>query len=162
MLTLFEVTYRIDRRRALLDRASAQIPDGAKVGLVGRNGVGKSTLLDLIRGVLQPEDGTIELPRGCRIGFLAQEAPGGDACPLDTVLAADRERTRLLAEREREPASLRAAEIETRLVEIDAHSAPGRAARILAGLGFDAAAQTRPLDDLSGGWRMRVALAAVL
>ncbi len=103
MLTLFEVTYRIDRRRALLDRASAQIPDGAKVGLVGRNGVGKSTLLDLIRGVLQPEDGTIELPRGCRVGFLAQEAPSGAATPYETVLAADRERARLLAEREAGP-----------------------------------------------------------
>jgi ATP-binding cassette, subfamily F, member 3 len=162
MLTLFEVTYRIDRRRALLDRASAQIPEGAKVGLVGRNGVGKSTLLDLIRGVLQPEDGAIELPRGCRVGFLAQEAPGGTATPLEAVLAADRERARLLAERDAEPAPLRAAEIETRLVEIDAHAAPGRAARILAGLGFEESAQRRPLDDLSGGWRMRVALAAIL
>ena len=162
MLTLFEVTYRIDRRRALLDRANAQIPEGAKVGLVGRNGVGKSTLLDLIRGVLQPEDGTIDLPRGCRVGFLAQEAPSGAATPHETVLAADRERTRLLAEREAGPAPLRAAEIETRLVEIDAYSAPGRAARILAGLGFDDAMQRRPLDDLSGGWRMRVALAAIL
>ena len=162
MLTLFEVTYRIDRRRALLDRASAQIPDGAKVGLVGRNGVGKSTLLDLIRGVLQPEDGTIELPRGHRVGFLAQEAPSGPASPFETVLAADAERTRLLAEREAAPAPLRAAEIETRLVEIAAYSAPSRAARILAGLGFDDAAQRRPLDDLSGGWRMRVALAAIL
>ncbi|MGA8548880.1 MAG: ATP-binding cassette domain-containing protein, partial [Stellaceae bacterium] len=100
MLTLFEVTYRIDRHRALLDRASAQIPEGAKVGLVGRNGVGKSTLLDLIRGVLQPEDGTIELPRGHRVGFLAQEAPSGPATPHEAVLAADRERARLLAERE--------------------------------------------------------------
>jgi ATP-binding cassette, subfamily F, member 3 len=162
MLTLFEVTYRIDRRRALLDRAGAQIPGGAKVGLVGRNGVGKSTLLDLIRGVLQPEDGTIELPRGSRVGFLAQEAPRGAATPLEAVLAADRERTRLLAERETDPVPLRAAEIETRLAEIEAHSAPGRAARILAGLGLDDAMQRRPLDDLSGGWRMRVALAAIL
>ena len=162
MLTLFEVTYRIDRRRALLDRASAQIPEGAKAGLVGRNGAGKSTLLDLIRGVLQPEDGTIELPRSCRVGFLAQEAPSGAATPYETVLAADRERTRLLAEREAGPAPLRAAEIETRLIEIDAYSAPSRAARILAGLGFDDAMQRRPLDDLSGGWRMRVALAAIL
>ena len=161
MLTLSEVTYRIEKRR-LLDRANAQIPDGAKVGLVGRNGVGKSTLLDLIRGVLEPEDGTIELPGSRRIGFLAQEAPGGAATPFETVLAADRERTRLLAEREADPAPLRAAEIETRLVEIDAHSAPSRAARILAGLGLDDAMQRRPLDDLSGGWRMRVALAAVL
>jgi ATP-binding cassette, subfamily F, member 3 len=162
MLTLSDLTYRIDRRRTLLDRANAQIPEGAKVGLVGRNGVGKSTLLDLIRGVLQPEDGTIELPRGCRIGFLSQEAPSGTATPHETVLAADRERARLLDEREAGPAPSRAAEIEIRLVEIDAYSAPSRAARILAGLGFDDAAQRRSLDDLSGGWRMRVALAAIL
>jgi ATP-binding cassette, subfamily F, member 3 len=161
MLTLSDVTYRIEKRR-LLDRANAQIPDGAKVGLVGRNGVGKSTLLNLIRGVLEPEDGTIETPGSRRIGFLAQEAPGGAATPYETVLAADRERTRLLAEREADPAPLRAAEIETRLVEIDAHSAPSRAGRILAGLGLDDAMQRRPLDGLSGGWRMRVALAAVL
>jgi ATP-binding cassette, subfamily F, member 3 len=161
MLTLSEVTYRIEKRR-LLDRANAQVPDGAKVGLVGRNGVGKSTLLNLIRGVLEPEDGTIELPGSRRIGFLAQEAPGGAASSFETVLAADRERTRLLVEREADPAPLRAAEIETRLVEIDARSAPSRAGRILAGLGLDDAMQKKPLEDLSGGWRMRVALAAVL
>jgi len=161
MLTLSEVTFRIDKRR-LLDRASVQIPDGAKVGLVGRNGVGKSTLFNLIRGVLEPEDGTIELPGSRRIGFLAQEAPGGDATPYDTVLAADRERAHLLAERDAEPEPLRAAEIETRLIEINAHTAPARAGRILAGLGLDDRMQRRPLADLSGGWRMRVALAAVL
>src|SRR5271169_2727049 len=161
MLILAGVTYLIGKRR-LLDQASARVPDGAKVGLVGRNGVGKSTLLDLIRGALQPEDGTIELPRGCRVGFLAQEAPRGSATPHETVLAADRDRTRLLEEREAGATPLRAAEIETRLVEIDAYSAPSRAARILAGLGFDDAAQQRPIDDLSGGWRMRVALAAIL
>ena len=161
MLTLSEVTYRIEKRR-LLDRASAQIRDGAKVGLVGRNGVGKSTLFDLVRGVLEPEDGTIELPGNQRIGFLAQEAPGGLATPFETVLAADRERRRLLAEREANPEPLRAAEIETRLFEIGAHSAPSRAGRILSGLGLDTTMQHRPLADLSGGWRMRVALAAVL
>ncbi len=161
MLTLSEVTYRIEKRRHL-DRASLQIPDGAKVGLVGRNGVGKSTLFNLIRGVLEPEDGIIELPGSQRIGFLAQEAPGGDATPFETVLGADRERMRLLVEREADPVPLRAAEIETRLFEIRAHSAPARAGRILAGLGLDEAMQHRPLADLSGGWRMRVALAAVL
>ncbi len=161
MLTLSDVVYRIGGRR-LLDRANAQIYDGAKVGLVGRNGVGKSTLLDLIRGVLLPEDGTIELPHGHRIGFLSQEAPSGAATPLATVLAADDERTRLLAEREACAEPLRLAEIETRLGEIHAHSAPGRAARILAGLGLDATMQHLPLDDLSGGWRMRTALAAIL
>ncbi len=161
MLTLSDVTYRIEKRR-LLDRASAQIPDGAKVGLVGRNGVGKSTLFNLIRGVLEPEDGTIELPGSQRIGFLAQEAPAGLATAYETVLAANRERTRLLAERDANPDPLRAAEIETRLFEIAAHSAPSRAGRILAGLGLDNTMQHRPLADLSGGWRMRVALAAVL
>ncbi|MGI0129767.1 MAG: ATP-binding cassette domain-containing protein, partial [Thermoplasmata archaeon] len=156
MLTISGVTFRI-AGRTLLDQAGAYIPDGAKVGLVGHNGVGKSTLLDLIRGVRDPDDGTIESPGSRRIGFLAQEAPSGTATPFDTVLAADRERARLLAERDSGPPPLRAAEIETRLVEIDAYSAPSRAGRILAGLGLDDAMQSRPLDDLSGGWRMRVA-----
>jgi len=164
MLTLSEVTYRVGGRtgRRLLDEANAWVPEGSKVGLVGRNGAGKSTLLDLIRGVLQPDDGAIELMRGCRIGFLAQEAPNGAGTPLETVLAADRERTRLLAEREGGPEPLRAGEIETRLVEIGAHSAPSRAARILAGLGLDERAQREPVGELSGGWRMRVGLAAIL
>jgi ATP-binding cassette subfamily F protein 3 len=161
MLTLTDVVYRIDKR-PLIDRASAHIPDGAKVGLVGRNGAGKSTLLDLIRGVRQPEDGTIEVPRGHRVGFLAQAAPGGSATAHETVLAADRERARLLAERAAGPEPWRAVEIESRLAEIGAHAAPARAARILAGLGVDAARQDEPLAELSGGWRMRVALAAVL
>ena len=164
MLTLSEVTYRVGGRtgRRLLDQANAWIPEGSKVGLVGRNGTGKSTLLDLIRGVLLPDDGTIELPRGCRIGFLAQEAPSGAATPLETVLAADGERVRLLAEREAAPEPLRAGEIETRLVEIEAHAAPSRAARILAGLGLDERMQREPVSELSGGWRMRVGLAAIL
>ena len=161
MLTLSGVTYRIGGR-TLLGQASAQIADGSKVGLVGRNGAGKSTLLDLIRGALQPDAGTIELPRGHRIGFLAQEAPSGTANPLETVLAADTERASLLAEREAGAEPLRSAEIEARLIEIDAHSAPSRAARILAGLGLDEGMQRRPVGDLSGGWRMRVALAAIL
>src|SRR5262244_4078320 len=139
MLTLSGVTYRVGGRtgRRLLDLANAYIAEGSKVGLVGRNGAGRSTLLDLIRGVLQPDDGTIELPRGCRIGFLAQEAPGGAANALETVLAADGERARLLREREAGAEPLRIAEIETRLAEIEAHAAPSRAARILAGLGID-------------------------
>src|SRR5439155_3249365 len=156
MLTLSEVTYRVGGRtgRRLLDQANAQIAEGSKVGLVGRNGAGKSTLLDLIRGALQPDDGTIELLRGHRIGFLAQEAPRGAATPLETVLAADGERARLLAEREAGAEPLRIAEIEARLVEIEAHSAPSRAARILAGLRLDERTQREPVGELSGGWRM--------
>jgi ATP-binding cassette subfamily F protein 3 len=169
MLTISGLTYRVGGRhgRALFNEANASIPEGAKLGLVGRNGAGKSTLLDLIRGRLLPDQGDIFLPRGCRIGFLAQEAPGGSASALDTVLAADKERSRLLAELDggldaNGPAPLRIAEIEDRLVEIGARAAPARAARILAGLGLDAAMQAQPLSELSGGWRMRVALAAIL
>jgi ATP-binding cassette subfamily F protein 3 len=161
MLTISGVTYRIGGR-ALLNEASAQIPAGGKVGLVGRNGAGKSTLLDLIRGALQPDAGDIQMPRGYRLGFLAQEAPSGERNPLDTVLAADTERAALLTELDHAAAPLRIAEIEARLDEIGARAAPARAARILVGLGLDAAMQERPLSELSGGWRMRVALAAVL
>jgi ATP-binding cassette subfamily F protein 3 len=161
MLTISDLTYRIGAR-TLLDQASAQLPTGARVGLIGRNGAGKSTLLALIRGASQPDGGAIELPRGCRIAYLAQEAPGGAATPLAEVLAADRERAALLEERDARPSHPRAAEIEARLVEIDAYSAPSRAARILAGLGLDEVMQRCQLADLSGGWRMRVALAAVL
>ncbi len=164
MLTISGLTYRVGGRhgRALFNEANASIPEGAKLGLVGRNGAGKSTLSDLIRGRLLPDRGDIFLPRGHRIGLLAQEAPGGSASALDTVLAADKERSRLLAELDKGPEPLRIAEIEDRLVEIGARAAPARAARILAGLGLDAAMQARPLSELSGGWRMRVALAAVL
>src|SRR6266403_575073 len=164
MLTLSEVTYRVGGRtgRRLLDQASAHIWEGGKVGLVGRNGAGKSTLLDLIRGALQPDAGDIQMPRGHRLGFLAQEAPSGERNPLDTVLAADTERAALLAELDHGAAPLRIAEIEARLDEIGARAAPARAARILVGLGLDAAMQERSLSELSGGWRMRVALAAVL
>ena len=164
MLTISGLTYRVGGRhgRALFNEANAQIPEGSKLGLVGRNGAGKSTLLDLIRGRLLPDRGDIFLPRGHRIGFLAQEAPGGNANPLDTVLAADRERSRLLTELDSEPSPLRIAEIEDRLDMIGARAALARAARILAGLGLDAAMQVQPLAELSGGWRMRVALAAVL
>jgi ATP-binding cassette subfamily F protein 3 len=164
MLTISGLSYRVGGRhgRALFDEANAQVAEGAKLGLVGRNGAGKSTLLDLIRGSLLPDRGDVVVPRAWRLGFLAQEAPSGRANALDTVLAADRERSRLLAELENAPAPLRIAEIEARLDEIGARSAPARAARILAGLGLDAAMQEEPLDALSGGWRMRVALAAVL
>ena len=161
MLTLSGLTYRI-AGRTLLDEASVQIPDGWKVGLVGRNGTGKSTLLDLIRGVLHADAGEIACPKGTRIGFVAQEAPGGATTPLEAVLAADEERLALLREAESGPHPARVVEIEERLAAIEAHAAPARAATILAGLGFDHAAQQQPMTSFSGGWRMRVALAAVL
>src|SRR5690606_5098582 len=92
----------------------------------------------------------------------AQEAPGGTATPFETVLEADRERTQLLADAEKIGDAGRLAEIHERLNDIEAYAAPARAARILAGLGLDEEAQHRPLSAFSGGWRMRVALGALL
>src|SRR4051812_38264475 len=160
MLHVTDLTYRIGER-VLFDRASFAIPDGGRVGLVGHNGSGKTTLFRIIQGEIAPESGATTLPRGVRIGAVAQEAPGGPEPLIEIVLAADTERTALLAEAEHAD-GLRRAEIETRLVDIGAHSAPARAAAILHGLGFDAEAQTRPCASFSGGWRMRVALAAIL
>ncbi|MFZ2871174.1 ABC-F family ATP-binding cassette domain-containing protein [Zavarzinia sp.] len=161
MLRIDGLTYRI-AGRTILDGASAMIPDGHRVGLVGHNGAGKSTLLRLILGQAHPDDGTIQLDRGARLGTVAQEAPGGDETPTEVVLAGDQERARLMAEAETETDGHRLAEIHERLAAIGAHSGPARAQRILAGLGFDPEAQSRPMRSFSGGWRMRVALAAVL
>ncbi len=161
MLHINELSYRIEGR-LLLDNATAGIPTGHKVGLVGRNGTGKTTLLKLIIGDIAPDTGSITIPRNARIGHVAQEAPGGDDTLIDWVLAADTERASLLAESETATDPERIADIHHRLADIHAHSAPARAATILAGLGFDETAQRRACREFSGGWRMRVALAAVL
>jgi len=142
--------------------ASATIPTGHKVGLVGRNGTGKTTLFRLIKGELALEGGEIALPARAKIGGVAQEVPSSSTSLLDTVLEADTERTALLAESLTATDAARISEIQTRLTDIDAWSAEGRASSILKGLGFDNEAQTRPCSDFSGGWRMRVALAGVL
>jgi ATP-binding cassette subfamily F protein 3 len=161
MLTIDGITLRLGGH-LVLDGASATLPPQALIGLVGRNGAGKSSLLKLIAGLYEADSGRIEAPSGTRIGYLAQEAPGGKATPFETVLAADDERARLLAEAEDGHDPHRIGEIHERLNAIDAHAAPARAARILAGLGFPEDTQHRPLDSFSGGWRMRVALAALL
>jgi len=161
MLQVKELTYRI-AGRVIFDAATVHVPAGHKVGVVGPNGAGKSTLLRLIDGTLAADAGSIRVQRQARIAAVAQEAPGGDATPAAVVLAADTERAALLAELDRTPEAGREAEIHQRLSDIAAHAAPARAARILAGLGFDAEAQARPMSSFSGGWRMRVALAAVL
>jgi ATP-binding cassette, subfamily F, member 3 len=161
MLSIENVTYRI-AGRAILEGASARLPAGRRIGLVGRNGAGKSTLLRLISGEATPDEGAIIKPAGWRVGGVAQEAPGGDESLLDTVLAADEERLRLTAESERAHDAAQIADIHARLEAIDAWSAPARAASILAGLGFSTAEQLRPCREFSGGWRMRVALATIL
>lgn len=145
-----------------MEGATAALPPGSKVGLIGRNGAGKSTLMKVVAGMLEPDDGSVDLPKDARLGYIAQEAPAGQASPLETVLAADVERASLLVEAESTEDPHRVAEIHERLNMIDAHSAPARAAKILIGLGFDEAAQQQPMDSFSGGWRMRVALGALL
>ncbi|TFV49839.1 ABC-F family ATP-binding cassette domain-containing protein [Bradyrhizobium niftali] len=161
MLSITDLSIRL-AGRLLIDQSSVQITPGSRVGMVGRNGTGKSTLFKVIRGELAAEHGTVTLPPRWRVGSLAQEAPNGPESLISVVLKADLERDALLAEAESATDPHRIAEIQTRLVDIDAHSAPSRAAAILSGLGFSAADQLRPCAEFSGGWRMRVALAATL
>jgi ATP-binding cassette subfamily F protein 3 len=161
MLKIANITYRVGPRE-LFERASVAINEGHKVGLVGRNGTGKTTLLKLVTGALELDGGAIELPARWRIGITSQEAPASDRSLIDTVLDADRELRDLTAEAETADDPARIAEIHARLDAIDAHTARTRAARILAGLGFDEATQQRACREFSGGWRMRVALAALL
>jgi len=161
MLSIDNVTIRIAGRE-IIRGATANLPVGRRIGLIGRNGAGKSTLLKVILGELATDVGDVSWPRDWKVGAVAQEAPSSADSLLDTVLSADYERTRLLlaAETETEPHAL--GDIYTRLADIDAYSAPARAAAILAGLGFSEDEQARPCSEFSGGWRMRVALAAIL
>jgi ATP-binding cassette, subfamily F, member 3 len=161
MLTIQNLTYRI-AGRPLFEEAEAALPPGGRIGLVGRNGTGKTTLFKLIQNEIQPETGNIRLPRQTRIGEVAQEAPGTNVSLIETVLEADAERNDLLKRAETETDAVEIAEIHARLSAISAHSAPARAASILHGLGFDHEQQQQPCADFSGGWRMRVALASVL
>ncbi|MBY0336017.1 MAG: ATP-binding cassette domain-containing protein [Acetobacteraceae bacterium] len=161
VLAIRDLTLRIAGRE-LLAGASMQLDTGRKLGLIGKNGAGKSTLLKAILGEIQPDAGEIRLAARARLGHVAQEAPGGAQSLLEVVLAADEERTALLAEEAACQDGHRLAEIHERLIAIRADSAPSRAASILSGLGFDAAAQARPSREFSGGWRMRVSLARAL
>lgn len=161
MLRIQDISYKVEGR-ALFEGASATIPTGHKVGLIGRNGAGKTTLFRLIRGELTLEGGTITLPERARFGGVSQEVPSNEVSLIDTVLAADTERAGLMAEADTASDPERIAEIQTRLADIDAWSAEARASSILKGLGFDDADQLKPCSAYSGGWRMRVALAAVL
>ena len=161
MLKINDISYSVEGR-LLLENATAIIPAGHKVGVVGRNGTGKTTLFRLIRGELGLEGGSITLPRQAKIGCVAQEVPGNEVSLIDTVLAADLERANLLKESERATDAARISDIQTRLADIDAWSAEARASSILRGLGFDSEKQQMPCSAFSGGWRMRVALAAVL
>ncbi len=161
MLHVNDLVHHIEGRR-LFDQATIALSAGTKAGLIGRNGSGKTTLLRLIKGDLSPDAGSVNVRKGARVGAVDQEAPGGAVSVLDTVLAADAERAALLAEAETAIEPHRIADIQTRLTDIEAHSAEARAAEILAGVGFAQADLARPCSEFSGGWRMRIALAAML
>ena len=161
MLRIDNITFAI-QGHPLFEGASATIPTGHKVGIVGRNGAGKTTLFRILRGEFPLEGGKIDLPARAKIGGVAQEVPSSSTSLLDTVLEADTERASLMAEADTTTDPNRIAAVQTRLADIDAWSAEGRASAILKGLGFDTEAQARPCSDFSGGWRMRVALAGVL
>ena len=161
MLRLDEITYRIGPR-TLFDGASVTVNPGHRVGFVGRNGTGKTTLLGIVTGVTEPDSGTISVPSRWRVGITRQEAPDGPESLIETVLAADEELAALNAEAETATDPHRIAEIHVRLHDKEASRAQARAARLLAGLGFDEATQQLPCQSFSGGWRMRVALAALL
>ncbi len=160
MLQIDDLVFNAWGRR-FFDRATVTLPAAAKVGLVGRNGVGKSTLFKLILGELSPDGGDIGMPRGARVASVDQEHPATETSVLETILEADVERAALMAELDTaEPE--RIGDIYIRLDEIGADRAPARAGEILAGLGFSTADQARAMREFSGGWRMRVALAAAL
>ncbi|MGX7953522.1 ABC-F family ATP-binding cassette domain-containing protein [Tsuneonella sp. HG249] len=161
MISINNLTVRLGGR-TILDGATAALRSGARIGLIGRNGAGKSTLMKVIIGELEPDSGEIDMPRRAHLGYIAQEAPSGEATPFETVLAGDVERTRLLEEADGCLDADLLGDIHDRLIAIDAYSAPSRAAIILNGLGFDEAMQSMPLDSFSGGWKMRVALGALL
>ena len=161
MLHINDLTYHIEGR-VLFDQATAAISDGWKVGFVGANGSGKSTLLKIIKGEIYTGGEEVSIRKNRRLGSVDQEAPSSDVSLLDTVLSQDKERAALIAEAETAADPHRIAEIQTRLADIEAHSAEARAGAILSGLGFSAEDQKRACSEFSGGWRMRVALAGVL
>ena len=161
MLDIKNITYRI-AGRTLFDGASLSVPDGHHIGLVGPNGTGKSTLFKLIASELDLDGGEIAMVSGTSMGMVRQDMPDDDTPLIDVVLASDTERASLLAELETPIDADRMSDIYMRLNDINAYEAPSQAAIILSGLGFSDAEQAMPISAFSGGWKMRVALAAAL
>jgi ATP-binding cassette subfamily F protein 3 len=160
MLQINELSFTAWGRR-FFDDASVSIPVGVKAGIVGRNGIGKSTLFGLILGQLSPTGGEINIPKAWRVATVDQEVASSPTLLIDAVLALDVRRAKLMLLAETAPPE-RQAEVHADLDAIGAERAPSRAAEILNGLGFSTEDLTRPMSDFSGGWRMRATLAGAL
>jgi ATP-binding cassette, subfamily F, member 3 len=161
MLQLQDLSLRVVGK-LLFEDVNVHIPDGHLVGIVGRNGTGKTSLFRLILGDYHADSGDILFPKDWMIGTVSQDPPSGDITPLEVVMASDKERASLNEELDNNPATDRLAEIHARLVEIEGFRSEGKAAKILRGLGFSHDDQGQPMSTFSGGWRMRVSLAAAL
>ncbi|TJZ76241.1 ATP-binding cassette domain-containing protein [Chitiniphilus eburneus] len=162
MIRLKSLTLRRGTK-VLLDQAELTIHPGQKVGVVGANGAGKSSFFALLRGELHPDGGDLELPPRLVIGHVAQETPALPASALDYTLDGDTELRAIEAELAKvADDGVRHGELLGRLEAIDGYSAPARAAKLLAGLGFSEAEMRRPVSTFSGGWRMRLNLAQAL
>lgn len=151
--------------KLLLDKANLTVSPQRRVGLVGRNGTGKSSLFALIKGEIAQDGGDVLLPAHWKLASVAQETPALDISALDYVLQGDGELQlfqTVLHEAEAKNDGMKQAEYHAKLEEIDAYSAPARAARLLSGLGFSQEEHGRPVKSFSGGWRMRLNLAQAL
>lgn len=151
--------------KVLLDKADAVINPGQRVGLIGKNGTGKSSLFALIKGEITQDGGEILIPKTWRLASVSQETPDLDISALDYVLQGDAELQAFqtaLAQAEAQNDGMKQAEYHAKLEEIDAYTAPARAAKLLSGLGFAQEEHTHPVKSFSGGWRMRLNLAQAL
>ena len=164
MIAFKDLTLRRGSRK-LLENVNVRFQPGQRIGIVGQNGTGKSSLFAMMLGELSPDSGEAEIPNHLDIATVRQHTPAGDQSALDFVLDGDTELRAVeakLAKAEEEVDGNAMAELHGRMAEIDGYSAVARAAKLLHGLGFAPDTHDAPLDSFSGGWRMRLNLAAAL
>ncbi len=161
MLNILNLTY-LQGGIALLQQANLQVFANQRIGLVGKNGCGKSTLFRLIRGEIKPDGGEVSLQSGKTIAFVEQEIESSAHPALEFVLDGDVQLRQLEKILSRENHDAVWFEAQQQFEAIDGYGAPARAAQLLNGLGFDSDSLQRPVTSFSGGWRMRLNLARAL